>query len=174
MRPSVRATLPLFLPLILIISVSILPLRAEPFQHSYAVVVGINDYSSAHWRHLDYAQGDAKAVADRLKSQHYTVTELYGPNATKHNILAALYALGDKLGADDRVVVFVSTHGTSKRVGAKTFGYIVPFDGVDDVSYISDAELDDASAHLQTARHQLFILDACYGGLMLTRGGVPP
>jgi len=152
-------------------------LRAASFQHSYAVVVGITNYSSGYWKdhRLPYARPDAEAVAKLLQAQGYTVTSLYDERATKHNILAAFEALADKLQVSDRVVVFISSHGTNKSTASGKRGYIVPYDGSDYASYLSDAELKDASAAMQTARHQLFIIDACYAGLMITRsGGVPP
>jgi hypothetical protein len=108
------------------------------FLHSYAVVIGIDTYSSSKWEQLGYAKKDAKAVAELLKKENHQVTELYDSNATKHNILAALDDLSDKLKADDRVVIFIASHGTIKTVGAAKFGYIVPYDGVDFASYVSD------------------------------------
>ena len=148
-------------------------LEAASFEHSYAIVVGITHYPAGHWVRLPYARGDAEAVAAVLKRQGYEVTELYDETATRRGILNAFNAVANKLGAHDRVLLFLSVHGTNKRVGGE--GYIVPYDGVDYPSYISDAELKDASDQLQNARHQLFILDACYGGLMITRsGGVSP
>jgi hypothetical protein len=45
------------------------------------------------------------------------VTQLYDSNATKHNILAILAAFDDfsnKLKPDDRVVVFMASHRSSK------------------------------------------------------------
>ncbi len=115
-------------------------------------------------------------VAKRLEAQGYIVTSLYDEKATKHNILMAFVdSLSDKLQTNDRVVVFISSHGTSKTTASGTRGYIVPYDGSDCPSDISDAELKDASDEMKAARHQLFIIDACYGGLMITRsGGVPP
>jgi TPR repeat protein len=153
--------------------VGISALKAASFEHSYAIVVGITNYPRGHWVTLPYARGDAEAVAGVLKRQGYQVTELYDEKATRRDILNALSAVTNKLGPHDRIFVFLSLHGTNKRVGGE--GYIIPYDGIDYPSYISDAELKDASEQMQTARHQLFILDACYGGLMITRsGGVSP
>jgi len=147
---------------------------AASFQHNYAIVIGISNYSSGR-NHLPYARPDAESVAKLLQAQGYTVTTLYDEKATKHNIQAAFEALADKLQANDRVVVFISSHGAIKPTPSGDRGYIVPYDGTDYASYISDAELKDASSAMQTARHQLFVLDACYAGLMITRvEGVSP
>src|ERR1017187_750814 len=175
MRATMKFLIRICSLLLVLVGADRTPLCAAPFQHSYAVVVGISNYSSPHWPHLPYARGDAAAMADTLKAQGYEVTELYDTNATKHNILAAFDTLANKLKVDDRVVVFISSHGANRHVGGQIFGYIVPYDGSDFASYISDAELKNASQLMQNARHQIFIMDVCYAGLMITRsGGVSP
>jgi hypothetical protein len=150
--------------------------NAADFQHSYAVVVGIDDYSSVHKQHLSYARKDAEAVACYLKKQGYIVSELYDQRATKHNILTALHSVAVRLGAEDRVLVFMAGHGANEYIGDDVWGYFIPYDGTDTVSYVGYAELQDASRQMNNARHQLFIIDACFSGLMLkTRsGGVSP
>ncbi|MFL6546932.1 MAG: caspase family protein, partial [Candidatus Udaeobacter sp.] len=154
--------------------------RAADFQHSYAVVVGINDYSSAtQWHHLSYARRDAEAIASYLRSQAFEICpqcELYDQKATKHNILAALHSLAVNLRADDRVLVFMAGHGLNERIGDEIWGYFIPYDGTDTASYIAYTDLQDSSRQMNSARHQLFIMDACFSGLMVkTRSGdVPP
>ena len=144
------------------------------FANSYGVVVGISKYPPPRLNPLPYADGDARAVAGVLNTQGYKVTELYDQSATRRNILAAFYDIAGKLRPNDRVLVFLALHGASKQIGGQTRGYIIPYDGVDYPTYISNSDLMEASSQMDTARHQLFILDACYGGLMTTRSGVPP
>lgn len=146
---------------------------AQSFNQSYAVVVGIDSYASLRWRHLLYAKKDAEAMAQYLKSQGYQVTELYNERATRQNILGTFDALERNLGPDDRVLVFFAGHGMNKIIGSEQRGYIVPYDGKDFSSFISYTELQDASELMKAARHQLFIMDACFGGLMMTRSGPP-
>ena len=150
--------------------------KAAEFQRSYAVVIGINPYASARWHTLSYAREDARAVANYLRTQGYVVSELYDQQATKHAILSALHSLASKVTSNDRVVVFIAGHGANERFGDDVWGYLIPYDGVDAASYLSYTELQDASRMMNAARHQLFIMDACFSGLMLkTRsGGVSP
>jgi hypothetical protein len=153
------------------------PAKGADFQHSYAVVVGIDEYSAVHKQHLSYARKDAEAIASYLRNQGYAVTPLYDQQATKHNILDALHSVAVQLRADDRVVMFLSGHGANERIGDELWGYFIPYDGADMVSYVSYTELQDASRQMGNARHQLFIMDACFAGLLLkTRsgGGVSP
>ncbi|MCI0619320.1 DUF1566 domain-containing protein, partial [bacterium] len=48
----------------------------------------------------------------------------------------------------------------------KDFGYIIPYDGYDSATYISMEELRTQSEKMGAAKHQLFIMDCCYGGLL--------
>jgi len=171
LKPSARASAILSA---LLLSTS-LWLSAEPPGHKFAVVVGIDHYSSPHWHSLSYAEADASAVASKLKAQGFQVTELHSLKARKQDILEALYQTASILGPDDSVFFFFAGHGASEHVGSETFGYLVPSDGTNSSSYISNDDLQSISRRMHAARHQLFILDACYSGLMLTRsGGVDP
>ena len=63
-------------------------LDAQYFANSYAVVIGIDHYESpTRWVTLGYAVKDAKAIADLLRSQGFSVIPLYETQATKSAIL---------------------------------------------------------------------------------------
>ncbi|MBV9492410.1 MAG: SEL1-like repeat protein, partial [Verrucomicrobia bacterium] len=115
-------------------------------------------------------------MADYLRNQNYVVAELYDQQATKHNIMTALHSVALQLTAEDRVVVFMAGHGTQERHGDEIWGSFIPYDGTDPASYVAYPELQEASRHMQRARHQLFLLDAGLGGLRMRtrRGGVSP
>jgi len=136
------------------------------------VVIGIDDYRQGGWSPLGYARRDAEAVAELLRDQGFEVTSLYDGEATKRAIVSALQTrLAPRLAADDRVLVFFAGHGHTERLGEQDFGYLVPYDGTaDSATYLSMEELQTLSKKLGRAKHQLFILDACYGGLFGLRG----
>lgn len=145
------------------------------FAHSYAVVIGIRDYRSKQWPDLPYGRADADAMADYLKSQGFEVSSLFDAQATKRNIMETMIQLAKRLQPDDRVVFYFSGHGTSERNGDETWGYIVPYGATEVADYISNAEIQDLSRRMKTARHQLFLFDSCFSGQMITRsGGVSP
>jgi uncharacterized caspase-like protein len=88
--------------------------------------------------------------------------------------------LGDELPRrvkkSDRVVVFFAGHGATRELGDRDMGYLVPVDGdLNNLhsSSISMREITDF-ADLIDARHVLFLLDACYGGLALRDTVVVP
>jgi hypothetical protein len=148
-------------------------LTAQPlFEKNYGVVIGIDSYASPRWPKLSTAVSDARAIASYLQSQDYEVISLLGPQATKQAILETFQTiLAPKLKARDRVLVFFAGHGDTETLGGREKGYIVPYDAVESsASFISVAELQEQSENMGNARHQLFLMDSCFGGLFATRG----
>ncbi|MBB4725663.1 putative caspase-like protein [Xanthomonas euvesicatoria] len=148
------------------------------YAKSWAIVIGIDDY--AHWPKLEYAANDAQAIASTLTGPlgfpSSQVIVLKDGQATRNNILAAFH---DRLGegraqTNDRVFVFFAGHGATRRLASgRDLGYIIPVDS-DPQHLASDAiamsDLQNIAESLQ-AKHVLFVMDACYSGLGLTRGG---
>jgi len=156
------------------------PPTVQPYRESWAAIVGIDDY--ANWQKLQYAVHDALGVKDVLiqkygfKPDH--VFTLLDGQATRQNILSLL---GDKLGGaqvqhEDRVLVFFAGHGATRKLASgRELGYIIPVDAdLADLegSAISMTNFQDISEAIP-AKHVLFVMDSCYSGLALTRGGLP-
>lgn len=156
--------------------------QASPvYRESWAAVIGIDEYQN--WPKLSYASKDAQAVQDLLikkynfKPDH--VFGLFNKDATRENILSLL---GDKLGnpdmvkREDRVFVFYAGHGATRHLASgRDLGYIIPMDA--DLSHyegsaISMSNFQDIAESIP-AKHLLFVMDSCYSGLALTRGGPP-
>ena len=142
---------------------------------SWAVVIGINDYKTA--RRLSYAVSDASAMADLLTKQGFTVTTLYNRQATRQNILREIGTnLLMKVGPEDRVLIYFSGHGKDLKVGrGARRGFLLPVEAVEqdlDATAISMSRIRDLAAGMP-AKHVLFIVDACYGGIggQRSRGG---
>jgi peptidoglycan/xylan/chitin deacetylase (PgdA/CDA1 family)/uncharacterized caspase-like protein len=149
------------------------------YRESWAVVVGIDAYQ--HWPRLSFAANDARGVSDLLIKRYGFapdhVTILLNEEATRAKILEVL---GDRLAdpsrvkKEDRVFVFFAGHGATRTLpNGRSLGYIIPADA-DVTNYQSQAismtNFQDVSDAIP-AKHVLFITDACYGGLALTRGG---
>lgn len=150
-------------------------LPAQTFQQSYAIVVGIRSY--AYNKDLPNAQSDAEAIAAILKSQDYKVTELYNQQATRGAILDAMDRIAQVVDEHDRVLFFFAGHGYTNTIGNEDWGYIVPYDGkqAELSSLIGMDQLRTESQRLGGARHELFLLDSCYGGTIgrdIPGGGV--
>ncbi|MCF7752507.1 polysaccharide deacetylase family protein [Bacillus subtilis subsp. subtilis] len=148
------------------------------YQKSWAIVIGIDDY--AKWPKLEYASHDAQAIADTLTGQFgfpsSQVIVLKNQQATRNNILAAFHdrLADDRTGRDDRVFVFFAGHGATRRLASgRDLGYIIPVDS-DPNEFATDAiamtDIQNIAESMQ-AKHVMFVMDACYSGLGLTRGG---
>ncbi len=155
------------------------PVAVSPgYNDSWAIVIGIDDY--AKWPKLQYAAHDAQAIRETLvqnfKFPTDHVVSLTNKEATRTGILAAFH---DKLAhsgmqKNDRLFVFFAGHGATRQLSSgRDLGYIIPVDS-DPNQIATDAipmtELQNIAESL-TAKHALFVMDACYSGLGLTRGG---
>jgi peptidoglycan/xylan/chitin deacetylase (PgdA/CDA1 family)/TolA-binding protein len=155
------------------------PPAAQPYRDSWAAIIGIDDY--VNWQKLQYAAHDALGVKDMLiqrynfKPDH--VFTLLNGQATRQNILSLL---GDKFGDqtmvqhEDRVLVFFAGHGATRKLASgRELGYIIPVDAdLTDFegTAISMTNFQDISEAIP-AKHVFFVMDSCYSGLALTRGG---
>ncbi len=160
---------------------SVPPLATSPgYSDSWAVVIGIDDY--AKWPKLQYAVNDAQSIRETLiqrfnfSPEH--VISLTNRDATRAAILSTF---NDKLAhsgmkKNDRLFVFFAGHGATRQLSSgRDLGYIIPVDS-DPGQIATDAvpmtELQNIAEGV-TAKHVLFVMDACYSGLGLTRGGGP-
>ena len=145
---------------------------------SWALIVGIDAYEQ--WPKLQYAVNDAKAVKNELVD-HYGFAEdhvivLTDQEATRNGILAAFETrLAQAVRKDDRLLVFFAGHGATRQLSSgRNLGYIIPSDsdpGQIAATAIPMTEIQNIAEGL-VAKHILFVMDACYSGLGLTRGGM--
>jgi peptidoglycan/xylan/chitin deacetylase (PgdA/CDA1 family)/TolA-binding protein len=152
---------------------------APPYRESWAAVIGIDAYDN--WQKLRYAANDAQGVRDMLIAKYNFKPDhifmLLNKDATRGKILSLL---GDKLANadlvkhEDRVFVFYAGHGATRKLASgRELGYIIPVDA-DLTNYegtaISMTNFQDIAEAIP-AKHLLFVMDSCYSGLALTRGG---
>ncbi|UNC15905.1 caspase family protein [Acidiphilium multivorum] len=146
------------------------------YDASHALIVGIDHYMTAS--PLSFAVNDANAVAQCLIKQFNfpsnNVHLLRDDEATRPNILKAfLNFANDSISPDDRIVFFFAGHGHTVSERRET-GFLVPQDGnPDDLSTLIRWDEFTRNADLIPAKHMLFLMDACYGGLAVNRKWVP-
>ena len=143
------------------------------YENSFALVIGINDYLNAS--PLGYAVNDAEAVADLIESDFDFKSEnikiLLNESATRNEIMSTFmsYANGE-ISPNDRIFIFFAGHGMTQTGRRGEVGFLIPYDG--NLSNLSSLiRWDDLTrnAELIVAKHILFVMDACYGGLAITR-----
>lgn len=128
----------------------------------HALVIGNSDYSQLE--KLDTAAADAQAVADVLEKKYgFTVQTLL--NATRRQILDALYQYTQQLHETDSLLIYYAGHGELE--GRNSRGYWLPVDATRDnpSDWISDQDITRYVA-LFSARHVLVVADSCYSGAM--------
>lgn len=146
---------------------------SQSYSESYALVIGINRYQ--HCGPLGYAVQDAEAIAEVLKEKFGfndgNLTLLTDEEATKEKILKNYMRLCQEgSNADDRVIVFFAGHGHTEKNRKREVGFLVPVDGDPyDLSSLLRWDELTRNADLINAKHMFFIMDACYGGLAITR-----
>ncbi len=147
------------------------------YGESHALVIGIDKYQRAG--PLLHACNDAQDVAqiliERFGFPEPNVSLLLNENATRNAIESAYLAFANCTHSDDRVVMFFAGHGHTVPGRRGETGFLVPADGdcTDLASLIRWDELT-RNADLIPAKHILFLMDACYGGLALKRKTIPP
>lgn len=159
------------------------------YAKSWAVVIGINEYSS--FSALEYAINDARAIEARLRRMGFEVIALHNEQATKQRILQVLKEeLPSQMGRQDRLVIFYAGHGAAGILpSGEEVGFIIPFDGrsmiggryieivggeilIDDyptfVEQTKFISIDDIRAISDAipAKHILYIIDGCYSGFL--------
>lgn len=150
---------------------------ATGYANSWAILVGVDAYPK--WPHLQYAVRDAEGVGQMLVQKFGFAPErvitLKNEQATRSGILAAFHdRLAHGLQPNDRIFVFFAGHGATRKLSSgRDLGYIIPYDA-DPNQLATDAipmtEIQNIAESLP-AKHALFVMDACYSGLGLTRGG---
>jgi hypothetical protein len=147
-----------------------------PPGNSYALVIGINDYSAPIPR-LKTAVSDAQSIADILTRQYgFKVTTLLDSEATRDNILTAITHFRKSLAENDSFLIYYAGHGSYDRQTEK--GYWLPVDADPDPLITSrDISADDLTTEVRglNAQHVLIISDSCFSGdLSRAAGDISP
>lgn len=143
------------------------------YTNSRALIIGVDEY--AHASPLSYAVSDAnevrKILAEELEFPAENITCLTDAEATRDRILRSyLRFTADDIDLDERLLVFFAGHGYTRTGSRGEIGYLVPFDAnLSDLATLIRWDELTRNAELIRAKHILFIMDACYGGLALTR-----
>ena len=147
------------------------------YNDSWALIIGINKYQNVD--PLTYAVDDAVAVKEMLVDKYGfkegNIKLITDEEATKDNILKGFSDILTQAKEKDRVIVFYAGHGeTYKLPSGGDKGYLIPVDGDLDNLFLSSIAMKRIYeiADMSYAKHILYLVDACYGGLTLsaTRG----
>jgi hypothetical protein len=147
------------------------------YSDSWAIIIGINKYEFVDPLH--YAVNDANSVKELLvdeygfKEDHIQL--ITDSDATKDNILQGFNDILLKAGEKDRVIVFYAGHGETYNLpNGGDMGYLIPVDGKVENLFLSSIPMSTIYqiANMSAAKHILYLVDACYGGLALSTRGL--
>ena len=154
------------------------PFYEPAYRDSHALVIGIDKYQRVS--PLSFAANDARGISLILEKQFsfspQRITLLTDDAASRSAIMSAYMRLTDRdlVGPDDRLIIFFAGHGHTASGRRGETGFLVPVDGdVANLASLVRWEELTRCADLIAAKHVLFLMDACYGGLALTRKTIP-
>ncbi len=148
-----------------------------------AVIIGIDRYQNLKAENqLKFAVRDAKGVEQVLRDRYPVskIITLYDEQATRDNIMKVLQGDLATAGSDEAIFIYYAGHGITRSPQQKKLGYLIPNDGSLEINEmhknISMQQISADISPLIPAKHILFVMDACFGGLLLsTRGaGLEP
>ncbi len=142
----------------------------EIYDESWALLIGIDKYKNV--RNLNYAVKDAQSMQSILietfKFPEKNIRLLSNENATYGNIRKELSSITKVAGENDRVLIFFAGHGeTFDLPDGGEEGYLIPYEGDTDDLYLTAVPMDELRkiALHSKAKHILYLVDACYGGI---------
>ena len=140
-----------------------------------AVVVGISDYQDPAIPDLRFADRDAEAFADWLRSPAggsvpgAQIKTLLNQEATRGKIAAALYWLLEMCKEGDRAIIYFSGHGDVETKTISQNGYLLSWDSPPKNYMIGAFPIDNlletiATLSVQNKAQVVLITDACRAG----------
>ena len=162
-----------YLHFILLLTICSIIFSSDIYNNSWAVIVGIDEYTGEGLKELHYAVDDAEDIRKVLIEYHNinsdNITLLLNADATKEKIEEALYNYYKQADYEDRIIFYFAGHGvTVPTADGGEMGYLVPAD-IKNKDQIVLKGIDMQSLKKFTnhanAKHILFLIDACYGGL---------
>lgn len=151
-----------------------MPIYKPEYANSYALCIGIDKYKYVN--PLEYAKNDADAIVsiliEKFNFKNESVKVLYDKEATKGNILSSYleFTNQDTVGLDDRIFIFFAGHGYTITGQRGEVGFLIPYDGnTNNLSTLIRWDELTRNSELIPAKHILFIMDACFSGLAITR-----
>lgn len=133
-----------------------------------ALLIGNAAYEN--WSSLETPIKDVDALREVLESDYgFEVVTL--KNASRRNILKAIYDLGASSNFSDHLLVYYAGHGVVDRMS--DVAYWIPADAGRDFApdWVSANEILNALKSVE-AKHLLLLADSCYSGKLL-RGDAP-
>ena len=141
------------------------------YSKSWALLIGINKYHNE--TPLNYAVADAermhRLLTEKLDFPADNVFMLLDEEASLINIRKEMKKLYEIANDSDRVLIYFAGHGDTETLpkGGEE-GYLIPIEGDKDDLYTTALPMSEMKriSKRVSAKDMLFLMDACYSGLM--------
>ncbi|MGB4772854.1 MAG: caspase family protein [Chitinophagaceae bacterium] len=142
----------------------------------YALVVGVSKYTDPNIPSLKFAERDALAFADFLKSPQagsvppQNMSVLTNAQATRSAIMRDLVQLIARSGPEDLFIFFFSGHGKNDQL--ENSGYMLTYDSENENEAGTAISMDDINSKIgkSKAKMKVAYIDACHAGYFKTGG----
>lgn len=147
------------------------------YKNSFALLVGVSDYT-AGWPDLEQIPEELRQVEKLLYNQKFKVIKIINPNARelKAGFEDFIYSYGYE--PSNRLLFYYSGHGYTMNNGNK--GFLVPADAPDPRKSPRDfkrkaLDMNQIFAWCRgiDARHDLFLFDSCFSGVIFKQKDLP-
>ena len=128
----------------------------------HALIIGNNDYR--YIKKLDTATGDARAVANILKTEYGFKTKLL-LNANRDDIVSEINQFRKILKPADHFLIYYAGHGHYDNSANKAYWLPVDARGDDDTNWII-ADRITSNIRRISSKHVLIVSDSCYSGTL--------
>ncbi|MDX1618173.1 MAG: PEGA domain-containing protein [Balneolaceae bacterium] len=143
----------------------------EDYDQRYAIIVGINKYKDLSIPSLEYATEDAQSIRqlliEKFRYQPENIKLFLNEEATKANIMSAMYAF-QATERNAQMLFYFAGHGeTVDLAGGGEMGALLAYDVNPEQILLTGIRMNEIRdvTNVIAAKHQLFLVDACYGGL---------
>ena len=147
------------------------------FEGSYALLVGVSDYTG-DWPDLPAIADEMRRVQAALERQGFVVETVADPNHEELEDAFKDFINTYGYTPNNRLLLYFAGHGYTRKQGTK--GYLVPADAPDprkNERGFLRRSLPMSQiltwAGLMEARHALFLFDSCFSGTVFQTRGLP-
>ncbi|MDP6134038.1 MAG: caspase family protein, partial [Candidatus Marinimicrobia bacterium] len=141
------------------------------YADSWALLIGINEYQFE--KPLNYAVADAeemqRLLVEKLGFPEKNIEILLDDNATLNGIKKSMQKLAENTSENDRVLIYFAGHGMTQPLpSGGEEGYLIPINGKSSDLFSTSIPMSEMQrlSNMTPAKDMLFLMDACYSGLM--------
>jgi len=141
------------------------------YAESWALLIGINEYQFEKPLHFAVADAEEmqRLLVEKLGFPEENIDILLDGNATLSGIKRSMQKLAEKTSENDRVLIYFAGHGMTQPLpSGGEEGYLIPINGKSSDLFSTSIPMSEMQrlSKMTAAKDMLFLMDACYSGLM--------